>query len=311
MQLRILAYNVFLLWCDSNPCMRARLLPEAIGPDYDLLVLTEAFADSARRTLLEGLAKLGYRHSTRVLGGRPMECVSRNAFREIRRLRPPRPNGGICLVSRWPLLDVRERIFQRRIGLEVLAQKGYVSATVLRDDLRFHVIALHAQANDGVPALRLPGGWGGPWYLQRPEAARQQQFLEIQGFAEGLRVAAEEPLFFAGDFNVDRDGPEYPAMLEALDATFPDGDQPLTIDTRHNHFLRRDRDPEFLRWLGGSPIIASDRDEFADYILVARGRRQPVEARVDTVRPLSPAWAGRRFDLSDHFAVAGSFRFQA
>jgi hypothetical protein len=310
MQLRILAYNVFFLWCDSNPCMRAKLLPEAIGPDYDLLVFTEAFADSARRTLLEGLAKLGYAHHTRVLGGRPMECLSRHGLREISRLRPPRPNGGICLVSRWPLENVREQIFRRRVGLEVLAQKGYVAASVVRDGLRFHVVALHAQANDGVPALRIPGGWGGPWYLQSPEAARQRQFLEIRGFAAELGHPPQEPLFFAGDFNVHRDGPEFQEMLEALDASFPDGDQPLTIDTTRNHFLRPDRDPEFVRWLGGSPLTASDRDEFADYILVARGRCEPAHARVDTVRFLSPEVGGQRFDLSDHFAVSGSFRFQ-
>jgi endonuclease/exonuclease/phosphatase family metal-dependent hydrolase len=118
-----------------------------------------------------------------------------------------------------------------------------------------------------------------------------RQLGVIKSFIDDLGLPGAEPVFIAGDLNVDKyDTGEYAAMLRVLDAWHP---RPLghsyTVDASVN---RR----------AGYRL-------YLDYVLVSNRHLQPVNAVIETLIPRSPRLLGDDYDLSDHFPVFGHFVF--
>lgn len=314
MELSIFVYNVFFLWEQSNPTKRAKAIAEWLADkDYDVLVFSEAFMDPARELLLERLAESGYAYATPVLCPVPTEPLTRKSL--LRRLWSLRKgyamNGGMVMVSRWPITEHAEQLFTVRLGAERICPKGMLRCSINKKGSPFHFVGVHYQADDSM--IR----W---WKLLSPQgqkaimtggAARMLQVEETRRYVESMEIPPTEPVFIVGDTNVHRDGPEYAPMLERLHATFPDGDQPFTIVMDENDFTRTPRRPGFLRWIEGDPFSATFVDEFVDYIMYSNEHLRPSEAQVDTVKPRTPADAesGEEYDLSDHYGVQGRFRW--
>lgn len=166
----VLTANVFMppiVAPDSDG--RAARLP-AVLRGHDILLLQEAYNDSARRTLLTGLAR-DYPYRTRVLG-------RDSGFRQ---------DGGVVIVSRWPI----EHEFQLPYaelcaGGDCLADKGVLYARVNKAGQRVHVFATHLQSGSGNGAIR------------------EKQLRRLRALIEAMQLPIDEPVLIGGDMNVDR-----------------------------------------------------------------------------------------------------------
>ncbi len=255
--LDVLTFNTALLPVIAASTRQAErvavMAPNLVG--YDVLVLQELFVNDWREQLLTELASY-YPFRTEVVG---RDGAGGNPFRQ---------DGGIVILSRWPIERQAIRTFGGVCsGTDCLADKGVAYAQVRKGRYTYHVFGTHAQSVYGFGVERV----------------RAAQFELWRGFIESLDIPTEEPVLLAGDFNVDAYSTELDAMLDTLNAVRP----VLTGSARYSW------DPVYNR-------LASGPRQSLDYVLVAADYAQPVAAWNRVV----PLRAGE-LDLSDHFAVWG------
>lgn len=258
-ELKILSWNIWGVIGSKQICDRWAEVP-AHTSNYDVVVFAEAFDNGCREKLRTALAPQ-FPYQTQIVD-------KANIFED----------GGVFIVSRWPIASENQIVYSQCAGADCLANKGAMLVEVIKHGRAYHVSGTHTQA----------------WNSDSQRATRLSQIDTMKRFVDGFGLPASEPLFYAGDLNVDRYATptDYVEMLRILESNHP-----ATRGTRYTY------DPE----LNG---LASPDREFLDYVLVARNHRQPVAAENEVMvyRSLSPAVWGLR-DLSDHFAVAGRFRF--
>lgn len=192
---QLVTYNVQMRpILDSDWDERVEPIARALsGKGYDVVVLNEVFDADARKALLEAFRK-EFPFSTSPLG-------AGDALRK---------NGGVLILSRWPILKQAQRVFRTGQGADALACKGFVWAQVSRPDRAVHVIATHLQA-------------GGSEAVE----TRAAQMGEMRRFLEAAVIPREELVLIAGDLNVGKlfsegqPAGEYRDMLELLDASLP------------------------------------------------------------------------------------------
>lgn len=258
-RLRVVSYNVKLLPVvdADDEAARARAIPAALDRRTDVAVLQEAYDADETRALLDGLAARGLRHATDPLDG------GWGAF-----------EGGVRVVSRWPIEAQAGLVFSCGVWPDALADKGVVYARVRRGGDRFHVFGAHLQSVR--TALR----------PQRAARIQRAQLRRLSQFVEDQRLAPHEPVIIAGDLNLDLRTPEQLGlMLGSLDADLPPLDLTggaFTYDGERN------------------PLARSGVRRWVDYVLLRRGHAAPAWSRLRAV-----ALPG----LSDHFPVEGTFVF--
>lgn len=192
---QLVTYNVQMRpVLDSDWDERVGPIARALmGNRYDVVVLNEVFDADARSALLQAFRK-EFPFSTSPLGAG--EALKKN--------------GGVLILSRWPILRQAQRVFRTGEGADALACKGFVWAQVSRPDRSVHVIATHLQAG-GSDAVGI----------------RAAQMGEMRRFIQAAAIPQEEPVLLAGDLNVGKllsEGQptgEYRDMLELLDASLP------------------------------------------------------------------------------------------
>lgn len=287
-KLRVLAANVMMLPppLDSyDNAQRAELLADAEHlQGHDVVVLSEAFDNGPSEALKNGLATQ-YPYQTPVL------ARSSNGWDATLGHYKPLwgEDGGVTILSRWPITRKVQYVYQAGCGADALAQKGFV---YVRLDVRgkpVHLVGTHVQADDPFCV-----GVAGP--LGNSAANRKAQFTAIDGYLDSLRIPPKEPVYVAGDLNVDRHAPEYAVMKAALDTLdIPSTGHPYSWDPATNQ-IAEERDP------GGARLLL-------DYVL--RRRANPGPVGTNEVLPVkSPPWTtgGSTYrDYSDHYPVAGSF----
>jgi endonuclease/exonuclease/phosphatase family metal-dependent hydrolase len=254
----VLTFNTALLpepVASTRQAARARAMaPHLVG--YDVLVLQEAFIDAWRERLLHELAG-AYPHRTEVVG------------QDGARGSPLRQDGGIVILSRWPIVRQAQTTFGAVCsGTDCLADKGVAYAAVRKGTTTYHVFTTHAQSAYG-------------WAVA--SATRADQFALMRAFVEAQGIPPIEPVVLAGDFNVDAREPERDAMLTALNAVWP----PVVGPLRHTW------DPLRNAWAYGEA-------HWIDYVLYGADHARPVAAWNRAV-----ALKDGALDLSDHYAVWG------
>jgi endonuclease/exonuclease/phosphatase family metal-dependent hydrolase len=229
-------------------------------------------------------------------------------------------DGGVAILSRWPILERRQHVYGSRCGIDALSRKGFVYAQIDIEGAVVHIIGTHMQsdptqgnARDGQieglfacpepETVYAPEACTGTWESAQ-EAVRINQLGEIDAWITQQAIPRDHIILIGGDFNVDMMGSpvEYERMLCTLNASAPvyDGDPALeppwyTYDGLFNKLLS----PEAGRL-------------YVDYILVREDHAQPSQWRNVVLRPTAfPSnWddgSERGYELSDHFPVAGYF----
>lgn len=258
--LDVLTFNAALLpeiAADTRQAERAaRMAPHLEG--YDVLVLQELFVNAWREALMDELAD-AYPHRG--------DLVGRDGARGM----PWRQDGGILVLSRWPIERRATHLFEATCsGTDCLADKGVAYVAVRVGERRVHVFATHAQSVYGGDA----------------RGVRAAQFAQFQAFVAAQAIPADEPVVLAGDFNADAFSDELGSMLATLRAAWPEvvGAVQATWDPAANALAR------------------GRRAQWFDYVLVSIDHAAPTTAW-NRALPLRDG----DLDLSDHFAVRGHF----
>jgi hypothetical protein len=284
----------------------ARLMSRLNGGDVDAFVLCECIVPSVVEDLLQPLAELGWPYCTKPLFSDRM--LAQN-------LMPTLMSGGVFIMSRWPIVDEHQRVFENAIGADALVSKGVTHARILKHGKMFNVMGTHMQA----------------WKTTEARTVRLKQSIEIRDFIRRLDLSPREPLLFAGDINIDRDSQfvDLQNFLHVTELNMP----PIVGAERHtvskNNQLYGVDDPSQYRndsWPDGCYDVYLDTlrcvccaDAWIDYVLTSRSHQLPC-ARSSSLQALPmhvPAyrvqlalntWRKVR-DLTDHYAVIGKFVF--
>ena len=201
--LDVLTFNTFLLpVLPDSQDIRAPLMADHLK-GYDVVLLQEAYSNRHREMVLDGLAD-DYPYQSEVLG----------------RDRWLAQDGGVVILSKWPIEDQGERLFgplcQSR---DCWADKGVLYARINKLGRRFHVFATHLQSRSAGRAIR------------------QQQMAIIRDFIDDLDLPEDEPVLIGGDLNTDRFTDEatgaFTRMLGILGAVLPGPPRSLSPAGRH------------------------------------------------------------------------------
>ncbi|MEU6082627.1 sphingomyelin phosphodiesterase [Streptomyces sp. NPDC047108] len=245
---------------------------------HDVVVFQELMDNSSSGILMDKLQ--GYPYRTPVVGR------SKSGWDDTQgdySMFAPE-DGGVAIVSRWPITKRIQYIYDEACGTDSLSQKGFAYARLNVGGSPVHVLGTHLQADDSM--------------CSDGEAAeiRTSQLKELRSFVDGLNIPRHEPVLFAGDMNVNRYGSEYGGMLGTLDAEAPAYDgHPYTMDPVKNGVARERYAGEPQAWL--------------DYILYDRRHARPDGWRNTGLTPASPPWEldGDTYqDYSDHYPIQGS-----
>lgn len=256
--LRILTYNVkflprYIRRTHHYPIIRARLLPAHLAQENaDIIVFEEAFDLKADRVLKKKLQSI-YPYSAGPVNRKPGFKI----------------NGGVFILSKYPLKKLGETQYSKCTGDDCWARKG----------------VLLVEVNDGKHIFQLAGthlDGGGTLDLKK------SQYREMGAFVKQFAKTGT-PQFLAGDYNTDfADKNFYNAMMENLDAE----DGPLTGPTcfTDDHL---DNDMEDFN--------PHDR-KILDFILYRANGIKPLSIN-RSIRQYCQPWGKHHEDLSDHYAV--------
>lgn len=322
-QLRILTYNVHTVVGAPGVAERVALIvQQEVLSGYDALILTELFRDAPSRALLDALRD-EYPYQTPVLGrDAPVDinCDDNTCWNNSTGCMDATQveDGGVAVVSKWPILVRQQYVFSVRCGIDALARKGFVYVQIDLDGSIVHIIGTHLQADPPLdPALTTPieqlvacpepppppnpGMCPVEWTTAR-QAVRLHQLAEIDAWIAEQDIPADQMVLIGGDLNIDKEGTpvQYAQMLCFLRVNAPAyrGDPALgppwyTFDGAHNALLGP----------GAGRL-------YIDYVLVRNGFAQPAQWQnhVLHLTAFPDNWdqgTPRGYELSDHFPVLG------
>lgn len=188
-------------------------------------------------------------------------------------------DGGVLIVSRYPIETESQIAFNDCDAEDCMSAKGVMYAEINKGGNAYHVFGSHTQA----------------WPAAENQATRLKQFQQMRNFIDSKNISTEEPVIIAGDLNVDKINfpQEYNTMLNVLNAEEParNGGYAHTYNGHVN------------AWTDGAP-------EDLDYVLYSSAHRTPVSSTTKVLTPRSiHADVFTKYDLSDHFAIAGNLTF--
>ena len=324
----VVQYNVQMnpaVFIHEGNEIRSALIPERItslnSGDIDVITLCEVFDDVARKLIWKKFSELGWKYHTTVIDSHSYMS-----------------NGGITIVSKWPILYTEQHIFNNTIGSDSLAAKGCMYAKIQKNNLIFNVFSTHLQA----------------WSIQKNRETRLHQILEMYNFYKSKNIPENEPVIFSGDFNTDyiNSYHEVEALFRTLNSVMPTrhGKQLYTSDPETNSLVGQDgsdkvhgcqqdyycsicyssgtdnlgwcaNDTNVNKCIGTTKTLPRCKccpKEYLDYILYSKAHKQPINLPVVEVIPLKAEssfvfhnWrigdAGYpKFytdDLSDHYPI--------
>ncbi|XP_953571.1 sphingomyelinase, putative [Theileria annulata] len=184
----IMSYNVqcipWYLVPGYNIGIRSRILPKYLVEivnkySIDVLILQECFDKNIFNSFKNSLYHL-LPFSTNLIGCKnEWDSTMNNSNRWLILI-----NGGVCILSRYPIINRHQLIFKNCRNTCSLASKGACLAVINKGNKRINIIGTHLQAYDGPSKF-----------------IRQQQFNEIIQWLMTLDVNINDPYILAGDLN--------------------------------------------------------------------------------------------------------------
>ena len=260
--LNVMSYNVWLttIFGSKEVNNRAAEQPSVLS-GYDVVVGTEYFDDVPAAQLKEAI-RAEYPYQTG------------SAFK-LGKIMP----AGTFIFSRWPIDVEKHFFFDDCNGIQCVASRAVIYTKIRKRGNPYHVFATHTQSSDDQPN----------------RDARLKQINQMAGFIQGLNLPVNEPVIYAGDFNVNKVGlpQDRDTMETVLSAVEPTNlGHNLTFDSNTNHWAE-------------APYL-----EYLDYTLYSHVNLVPVNATQEAFAPRSISDAmWKKWDLSDHYAVRGAFAY--
>ena len=260
--LDVLSYNVWLTTIFGSKDVNTRSDEQpGVLSGYDVVVGTEYF-DDIPSAKLKNAIRSEYPYQTG------------SAFKAGKIL-----PAGTFIFSRWPIDAEEHFFFDDCNGIQCAASRAVIYTKIRKQGNPYHVFATHKQSSDDQPN----------------RDARLAQINQMAGFIQSLNLPANEPVIYAGDFNVNKIGlPEDRDTMESvLSAVEPiNTGHNLTFDSNTNHWAE-------------APYL-----EYLDYTLYSNTNLVPVSATQEAFAPRSTSDAlWKKWDLSDHYAIHGAFAY--
>ncbi|MFI0710068.1 sphingomyelin phosphodiesterase [Streptomyces inhibens] len=286
--LKVLSYNIFLMSKNLYPNWGQDHRAQAIATaDFfqgnDVVVLQEAF-DNSSSDALKSQAAAQYPHQTPVVGrSKSGWDATGGAYSAV-----TPEDGGVTLLSKWPVLRKEQYIYKDACGADSLSNKGFVYAVLDVNGTKVHVVGTHTQSTDS-------GCKAG-----EAAADRAKQLKEMDAFLDAKNIPADEEVMVAGDLNVDSHSAEYNALLSNGDLAPADSrtGHPYSFDTQDNSIAKY-RYPD-------------DPREDLDYVLHRNGHARPAGWQNEVIKEESAPWTvsswGKDYtytNLSDHYPLIG------
>ncbi|UQA91821.1 sphingomyelin phosphodiesterase [Streptomyces halobius] len=287
-RLKVLTYNAFLMSKNLYPNWgqdhRAQAIPAAdFFQGKDVVVLQEAF-DNSSSDALKSDAAAQYPHQTPVVGrSKDGWDATGGAYSSV-----TPEDGGVTLLSKWPILRKEQYIYQDACGADSYANKGFVYAVLDVNGTKVHTVGTHAQSTDSGCAAG------------EAAADRAKQLTEMDSFLDAKNIPADEQVMVAGDLNIDSRSSEYGTLLSNGDLAPADSrtGHPYSFDTQENS-IAKDRYP-------------TDPREDLDYVLHRKGHARPAGWQNEVIKERSAPWTVSSWgtdytytNLSDHYPVIG------
>jgi len=264
-RLKILSWNIGMLPVIDlvkSENDRAQAIANALHcGDYDIIVFQEAFTIPARDILKTSLKD----HFPFAYGPVNRSGISLKF------------NSGIWILSKLPLMIMKEIEFTVTAGMDAFSRKGAVLLEGQFRGTRFQLVTTHLQGDE------------------YPHSIREKQLGEIY---EKLIIPYSDPFtpqIICGDFNTDEKVTEhYKGLLTILDARdgVISGKTKVTFDDETNDVYKSAHpDPRRI-----------------DYILTRNGQLiQWINRKVEVLRS---KWGKNKESLSDHNALEAAFEFR-
>ncbi|WP_061233649.1 sphingomyelin phosphodiesterase [Leptospira noguchii] len=289
--INVLTYNLFLYseehynWWNWEQEKRAELLANSkFVNNQDVIVFEGAFHDNARKILLDKL-RSQYPDQTDVLGKtKDGWNDTQGSFRQNSSF----DNGGVVILSKWPILEKIQYIFNDYgCGNDTQYNKGFVYVKIKKRSRIIHILGTDTQSQD-------------TGCIDKGDNARENQFAEIRKFINLKQISQNETVMIVGSLNVDKkEKAYYESMLYILEATNPHyAGIPFTWDPKKNAL---------------TAFINSDKktQQYTEYILLSQNHSQPPVWQNLAYDPISPTTWRRKsdrytnYEFSDHYPVYG------
>ncbi len=191
-------------------------------------------------------------------------------------------NGGIMILSKYPILKKYQWIFQSQINsAEGLSNRGVAYAVIEKNNKKYHIFGTHTASEQ-------------PNYPGR--ATREKQFTEIRNFKNSFNIPSSEAVIYAGDMNVEYTlSEEYMKMKTLLNGTNNYFFNPLQ---ERGTYSNQNTVVQYQGFKGYNDTL--------DYIFLANENKQPL-----TISP-TQHFIAKYFggDISDHDPVYVKYAFQ-
>lgn len=294
--LKVMTHNVYMLSTNLYPNWGQNERADLIGAaDYmknqDVVILNEVFDNNASNHLLGNLKK-EYPNQTAVLGrsnGNEWDKTLGNYSSSTPE------DGGVAIVSKWPIVEKVQYVFEKGCGPDNLSNKGFVYTKIKKNDRFVHVIGTHLQAEDNMCGQTLPA------------SVRTKQLQEIQEFIKNKNIPNNEYVLIGGDMNVNKinaennSDSEYASMFKTLHASIPSyTGHTATWDAMTNSIAKYN--------FPDSPA------EYLDYIITSKDHANPSYIENKVLQSKSPQWTVTSWlkkytynDYSDRYPVERLF----
>lgn len=230
------------------------LAQKLISTNPDIIVLQECFMVSLYEEIKRKLKPHGYLYCTNIL--------KENDWSRIL-------NGGIVIISKYPINQSNHYRFKSAIFPEILASKGFLHSAIQIEESEFNLIGLHLNSSTK-----------DNYEYDRP--TRNQQLHEIKNYINQKQL---ENIILAGDFNINRFYlPEYQHLIKYLNLHQPEFIGNFTLDEINN-----------------SQVDKYEGQQWIDYIFTLKDQKGPMAYSNQVM--IYQDQNGN--DLSDHYAVLG------
>ncbi|KON76017.1 sphingomyelin phosphodiesterase [Leptospira kirschneri] len=290
-EINVLTYNLFLYteehydWGDWEQEKRAELLANSkFVNNQDIVVFEGIFHDNARKILLDKLQSQ-YPDQTDVIGRtKDGWNDTQGSFRQHSSFN----NGGVVILSKWPILEKIQYIFNNHgCGSDTQYNKGFAYVKIKKKDRIIHILGTDTQSHNDE-------------CIDKGENARADQFTEMRKFINLKRIPQNETVMIVGSLNVNKeDKVYYNSMLYTLEADNPHyAGIPFTWDPKKNAL---------------TAFINSNKksQQYTEYILLSKNHSQPPVWQNLAYDPISPTTWKRKsdgytnYEFSDHYPVYG------
>lgn len=188
---------------------------------------------------------------------------------------------GVWIISKVPIEVVKQIYFKEARSSDRLATKGAILVEGQKNGFCFQLVGTHLQAD--------------PNSGKNVQAIRDKQYTEIR--KQLLEPYSREniPQFVAGDFNtIHNDSQCYNHMVDSLKFTpcALVGDKCFSYDYTHNDLV----------------LGTYCKPQLIDYLFYSSPSGQHLQGNMQIVA-FCKKWSDKHKDLSDHFAVSGTFTY--